>query len=289
MTHWDLTIPSYAKINLGLSVLGKRPDGYHNIHTIFQELEFHDTLYFRKHQAPVKITTDHASLPVGKKNLVWQAVRIVQQHTGCSDQVAIHLEKRIPIGAGLGGGSSNAAAVLSGMNHLFQLGLSHNELVELGSQLGSDVPFFLYGGMALATGKGEQIQPLADLSPAWVVLVNPGIHVSSGWAYKNVNLKLTNSEEIISVLQNVDNQGITGMKHALLQNVLEGPVSQKYPVIQAIKAQLLEQGAEWAMMSGSGSTVFGIFSDNASAENTRQKMERPGWLAVVTRTKQRKP
>jgi 4-diphosphocytidyl-2-C-methyl-D-erythritol kinase len=286
MTHeWDLIVPAHAKINLGLYVLGRRSDGYHEIRTIFQELEFHDTLCFRKHADKLRITTDHPSLPIGENNLVWQAVRLLSQRTSCPENVVIHIEKKIPLGAGLGGGSSNAAATLLGMNRLFQLGLPLNELAVLGAELGSDVPFFLHGGTALATGRGEHIHPLSDVSPVWVLLVNPGIHVSSGWAYKNLNLRLTNSQEIISVLPQERDIVLTGVKRTPLKNMLEEPVIRKYPVIRSIKAQLLDNGAEWAMMCGSGSTVFGIFNRKASVEKARQHMERPDWLVVVTQTK----
>lgn len=288
MTHdWDLIVPAHAKINLGLYVLGKRSDGYHDIWTIFQELEFHDTLYFRKHADKLLITTDHPSLPVGENNLVWQAVRLLSRRTSCPENVAIHLEKRIPLGAGLGGGSSNAAATLRGMNRLFQLGLPLNELAALAAELGSDVPFFLHGGTALATGRGENIHPLSDISPVWILLVNPGIQVSSGWAYKNVNLRLTNFQEIISVLPQGKDIVLTGKNRTLLHNMLEEPVIKQYPVIRSIKTQLLDEGAEWTMMCGSGSTVFGIFSRNALVEKARQHMERPDWLVIVTQTRKR--
>ena len=285
---WDLIVPAHAKINLGLYVLGKRSDGYHDIWTIFQELEFHDTLHFRKHADKLLITTDHPSLPIRENNLVWQAVRLLSQRVSCPENVTIHIKKNIPLGAGLGGGSSDAATTLLGMNHLFQLGLSPNELAEFGAELGSDVPFFLHGGTALATGRGEHIRPLSGFSPAWVLLVNPGIHISSGWSYKNLNLRLTNSQKIISVLPQGKDIVIIGAHQTPLKNLLEEPVIKKYPLIRSIKAQLLDNGAEWAMMSGSGSTVFGIFSRKASVEKARQYMERPDWLVVVTQTRMKR-
>jgi len=284
---WDLTVPAYAKLNLGLRVLGKRADGYHAIETIFQELEFHDTLHFRKRPGHFSLTTDHATLPVGERNLVWRTVQLLHQHTGCPTEFTIHLEKHIPIGAGLGGGSSDAAATLLGMNRLFRLNLSQERVSELGAQLGSDVVFFLHGGTAFASGRGEIIYPLADISPTWVVLVNPGIHISSGWAYKKLNLKLTNFQDIISVHPKFDGGHIAGLRDVCPENVLEYPVIQKYPVIREIKAALHWYGAEWTMMSGSGSTVFGIFKQKCAAEHARQCMEQPGWLVVLTRTKQR--
>lgn len=285
---YELILPSHAKINLGLYILGKRQDGYHDICTIFQELEFHDTLYFRRQSGDLAITTDHPSLPVGEENLVYRAVKLLKGSTGCSDQVTIHIKKNIPLGSGLGGGSSNAAMTLVGLNRLFQLGLSVDTLASLGSELGSDVPFFLYGGIALATGRGENIQPLPDSLKGGILLINPGIQISSGWAYKNVNLKLTNSEDLNNVLPRLRNGVITGAYRFSLKNMLEEPVIKKYPIMRSIKSQLLKYGAEWAMMSGSGSTVFGIFRNKELAEKTLRQMERPDWLMVVTGTKQRK-
>ena len=281
----DLRMPSHAKINLGLYVLGKRPDGYHDIWTIFQELEFHDVLYFTKRDAPLTLTTNHPTLPVGDENLVCRAARAFAQKTGCPTQLAIHLEKQIPLGAGLGGGSSNAAAALCGLNQLFQVGASREELAALGATLGSDVPFFLHGGTAIGTGRGEQIEPLPDLPPCWILLINPRIHVSSAWAYKNINLKLTN----FPTKNNVFSQQHNAVTDALrtLENMLEEPVISHYPIIASIKNRLLEEGAEWASMSGSGSTVFGVFKEKELAEQALRQIERPDWLLVVTSFHQR--
>lgn len=281
----DLRMPSHAKINLGLYVLGKRPDGYHDIWTIFQELEFHDVLYFTKRDAPLTLTTNHPTLPVGDENLVCRAARAFAQKTGCPTQLAIHLEKQIPLGAGLGGGSSNAAAALCGLNQLFQVGASREELAALGATLGSDVPFFLHGGTAIGTGRGEQIEPLPDLPPCWILLINPRIHVSSAWAYKNINLKLTN----FPTKNNVFLQQHNAVTDALrtLENMLEESVISHYPIIASIKNRLLEEGAEWASMSGSGSTVFGVFKEKELAEQALRQIERPDWLLVVTSFHQR--
>lgn len=282
MNAFDLMLPSYAKINLGLYVLGKRADGFHDIWTIFQELEFHDTLYFRKNSEPLRITTSHPTLSVGSDNLVHRTVQFLREHTGCSSSVHIHIEKFIPLGAGLGGGSSNAAATLRGMNCLFQLNLTTEELCTLGAQLGSDVPFFLHGGTALATGRGEQLRQLPSFPPFWVLLIFPGFEVSSGWAYKNLNLKLTNSEGKIRLLPQFNKIAITGDDHTFFINMLEEPVIKRYSIIGSIKARLLECGAEWALMSGSGSTVFGVFRDKLLAEQALHQMERPDWMMVVT-------
>ncbi len=280
---YDLCLASHAKINLGLSVLGKREDGYHEIQTIFQELAFHDTLSFRRQAGSFTLTTDSPALPTGEGNLVSQAVKLLKCRAGCPDHVAIHIEKRIPLGAGLGGGSSNAATTLIGLNRLFQMGLPQEELAGLGAELGSDVAFFLHGGTALGTGRGEQIHPLPNFPDAWVVLIYPGIHVSSAWAYKNINLKLTNSGGIIRVSRQFGTDEIAGVSFELLGNVFEEPVMRQYPIIRSIKTQLLKGGADWALMSGSGSTVFGIFHEKEVAEETLRQMKRPDWLGVVTR------
>ena len=277
---FDLVVPSYAKINLGLYVLGKRPDGYHDIWTIFQQIGFHDLLYFNKHDAPLAVTTTHPDLPGGEGNLVYRAARLLADKCGCSDRVAIHIEKRIPMGAGLGGGSSNAAAALRGMNHLFQLGLTPQELAAFGAELGSDVSYFLHGGTALGTGRGEQIERLPDLPEMPLLLIYPSIHVSSGWAYKNLNLKLT---KILlpnkgDLARNDDVAGVL----STLENMLEEPVSATYPIIDSLKSRLVEAGADVAMMSGSGSTVFGIFKEKGLAEYARQQLQRPEWQCIVT-------
>lgn len=282
MNTYDLILPSYAKINLGLYVLGKRADGFHDIWTIFQELEFHDTLYFRRSSEPLRITTTHPELAVGADNLVYRAVQLFQEYTGCPMPVHIHIEKSIPLGAGLGGGSSNAATTLRGMNRLFELHLTTEELCALGAKLGSDVPFFLYGGTAVATGRGEQLRRYPSFPPFWVLLIFPGFEVSSGWAYKNLNLKLTNSEGIISLLPQFNDIVITGDAQTPFVNMLEEPVIKKYPIIGCIKARLLHYGAEWALMSGSGSSVFGIFRDKTTAEHALQHLEQPDWMMIVT-------
>jgi len=278
---FDLVIPSLAKINLGLYVLGKRADGYHDIWTIFQQIEFHDLLYFNKHDAPLTVTTSHPDLPGGEDNLVYRAVRLLAQQYDCSDRVAIHIDKRIPMGAGLGGGSSNAAAALRGMNHLFQLDLTRKQLAEIGGILGSDVVYFLHGGTALGTGRGEQIEPLPDLPPRWLLLIYPAIHVSSGWAYKNLNLKLT--KNIPLNMRDIERkEDVAGLLFTL-ENMLEEPVSAKYPIIGELKIRLMDVGADVARMSGSGSTVFGIFKNKEFAEYARQQLQTPEWQCIVTR------
>lgn len=283
----DLIVPSYAKINLGLSIVGKRADGYHELVTLFQELQFHDTLSFSTDATALTLTSNQPELSVGADNLICRAVQALAQRTGCPTAVNIHLDKQIPLGAGLGGGSSNAAATLRGLNRLFDLRVAASDLHAIAADLGSDVPFFLFGGTALATGRGEQIQPLPDLPPRWVMLIYPGIHIASAWAYKNLKFQLTNFEAFHYEIPQYNASEITGLQYGALQNMLTAPVIEKYPIIQTITSELRAHGAEGALMSGSGSTVFGIFQEQAAAEHTLQQMERGGWLTVLTSFKQR--
>lgn len=287
MTAWDVQLAAHAKINLGLRILGKRPDGFHAIETVFQEVGFHDTLLLRQHAGDWTFTTTHPDLPTDARNLVVRAARLFQQETGRGARVAVHLEKRIPLGAGLGGGSSDAAATLRGLDRLCHTQLPQERLADMGARLGADVAFFLYGGTAVASGRGEVVRPICLADPRWVVIVHPGIHISSAWAYKNVNLKLTKSQAVNSVLSKFEAGHIAAIQKALPENALEAPVIREYPVIQDIKAALQAHGAEWALMSGSGSSVFGLFLQRQAAEDARRSLERPGWYVVVTHTYQR--
>ncbi|PID57043.1 4-(cytidine 5'-diphospho)-2-C-methyl-D-erythritol kinase [candidate division KSB3 bacterium] len=287
--NYDLALPSYAKINLGLKVLAQRPDGYHAIETIFQEIEFHDMLYFRKQPGALTLDSDHPALPLDKDNLVYKAIQLLRDHCRCPDRVHVYIQKNIPLGAGLGGGSSNAAKTLEAMNQLFDLRLSVSELAELSAKLGSDISFFHYGGTALGTGRGEEIYPLPGVPRFWILLVNPRIHVSSAWAYKNINLKLTNSHGLINVFRILKAGHITDFPFRALSNDLEGPVMERYPIVRSIKKQLCEAGAEWAMMSGSGSTVFGIFYKKEFAENALQQLQNPDWMTCLTRMRSGNP
>ena len=256
---------SYAKINLGLSVLGKRPDGYHDIATIFQQVDLFDELIFQKSVQPgIKIISNDPTLPVDASNLVHKAIAALFECAGETFGVDVMIEKKIPTGGGLGGGSSNAAMALQVVNEWLQKPLTKNELLKIGAGIGSDVPFFLLGGTAFGEGRGEILTPLFwDLS-VWICLICPGIHVSTAWAYNEMKIALTNKEKFTKfkpLFQEVS-------PHALgkLENDFEGMVFRRHPVLLNYKELLREGGAFYASMSGSGSSMFGIFLDREPAQ-----------------------
>ncbi|MBM4307754.1 MAG: 4-(cytidine 5'-diphospho)-2-C-methyl-D-erythritol kinase [Deltaproteobacteria bacterium] len=272
-------LESPAKINLRLEVLKRREDGYHEIRTIFQKISLHDTLYFfLKRKKEIRIRTDHPSLPTGRRNLVYKAIRIILDQSDYEGGVDVLIEKRIPLGAGLGGGSSNAAATLKALNELLSLNLSKKELMVKGTQIGADVPFFLFKGAAIGSGIGERLRKIT-LPRLWYLLINPDFEVSTRWSYQNFVLTKTkyhfNLHELLK-----SSRGISG----LLYNDLEGVVSARYPEIALMKEMLLSAGATGALMTGSGPTVFGLFSGEKKAtEGYKQlegKVRRRGWRII---------
>lgn len=274
-----LILESPAKVNLGLEILGKREDGYHELRTIFQKINLCDTLCFSlKKEKGIFITTDHPNLSVGRTNLVYQAVRSILKRSDYKGGVHIAIEKRIPLGAGLGGGSSNAATTLKAMNQLLKMGLSQKDLMGMGLEIGADVPFFLFEGAAIGSGIGERLKRI-ELPPLWYVLIYPNFEVSTRWAYQNFvltknrfhpNLQgfLRDPKEISSVLR----------------NDLEGVVSKEYPQIGLMKRILCAAGALGTLMTGSGPTVFGVFSEKGAALKAYRKVKNivrtEGWIVL---------
>lgn len=250
---------SPAKINIGLRVLGKRRDGYHNIETIFHEVKIFDEIEMEVSDE-VEFETNSKEIPIGTDNLCLKAVRIFFESFGIHSGVRIYLKKIIPIGAGLGGGSSNSAAVLKGLNILFDVGADEDLLCELGSLIGSDVPFFIKGGTAYATGRGEIIEKIQIEVPYKVVLVYPNIQISTSWAYENLKLKNHEGEENLKkiFIENIDK---LEKLRKLVENDFEELVFSHYPQVKEIKSKLYELGSVFSLMSGSGSAVFGFFSE----------------------------
>jgi 4-diphosphocytidyl-2-C-methyl-D-erythritol kinase len=269
-------IESPAKVNLRLEVLRKREDGYHEIRTLFQKISLHDTLHFSLNRRKgVRIRTDHVGLPTGRKNLVYHAARSMLDRSNYGGGIDIHIEKRIPLGAGLGGGSSNAAAALKALNELLNANLSQKELMVLGEQIGADVPFFLLEGSAIGSGIGERLRKIT-LPRLCYLLLNPGFEVSARWAYQNFVLTKTKYHFNLHGLLK-SSMRISG----LLYNDLEGVVSAKYQEIALMKEMLLSAGATGALMTGSGPTVFGLFSGEKKAKDAYERLERKvrgrGW------------
>ncbi|MCE1188881.1 MAG: 4-(cytidine 5'-diphospho)-2-C-methyl-D-erythritol kinase [Ignavibacteria bacterium] len=253
-----ITIKSHAKINLGLHVVRKREDGFHDIETIFYPVGLHDTITFEKSEV-YKLETNIADFTADpSSNLVTKAVKILERESGTLLPVHINLEKHIPMGAGLGGGSSNAAVTLLSLNEIYSLGFSNSQLHKFALELGSDVPYFLRLKPAYAVSRGEVLTYLDIDIPLHCLLVNPGIHVATKWAYANV----TPSQPRKSLKECVTERGIDLKSEAQwLTNDFENPVFTAYPEIAELKHRLLEAGAEFALMSGSGSTMYGFFKD----------------------------
>lgn len=251
---------SPSKINIGLYVTEKRDDGYHNIQTIFYPIKLSDTIRITKASSN-SFTSNDLELQQHSSNLIIRAKQVIEAEIGYNLSCDIHLQKNIPIGAGLGGGSSNAATTLILLNELFNLKLSEETLKRLSINLGSDVPFFLNSVPSMGTSRGEKLTPINIRIDDPLVLINPGINVSTKWAYENIV-----PDKKHSILKIVENKSFNEYLN-LLSNDFEIPVFKKYPVIKEIKDLLLSKGAYYAAMSGSGSTVFGIFSDLAKANN----------------------
>jgi len=254
-----ITINANAKINLTLDILGKRADGYHEVAMIMQSVGLFDTLRFTEiFQPGIKLTVNVPGLRADGTNLVWKAAQLILDTYHINKGVHIELTKRIPIAAGLAGGSADAAAVLRGLSSLFLLHLSDDVLCELGAKLGSDVPFCIMGGTMLATGRGEVLERLPDMPVCGVVLVKPSVSVSTAWAYKNYDAKGTANHPDNESLQKYLSEGSLQGISKLLCNVLESVTIEKYEEILDYKKYMCQYGAMASLMSGSGPTVFGL-------------------------------
>ena len=278
-----LRVRSFAKINLALAVLGKRPDGFHEIRTVFQSIDLHDELEFHE-SAGLQLECESLPDLPAEQNLAWKAAEALSRHAGSSRGVRILLKKNIPPGAGLGGGSSNAAAALLGLCRLWNLEVPRLELTSLAAGLGSDVPFFLEGGTALGIGRGEEIYPLPPTASAPLIVVYPGVHVSTAEAYRSLNLRLT-SREATHKIQSLCGRLSDGLDFlAGIFNDFETSILPAYPAILEAKNFLIHRGAAAAMLSGSGSSVFGFFLDEESAF-AAARAERPAdWRVLPAKT-----
>ena len=251
-----------AKINLGLHIHKKRDDGFHELETLFQMVAWFDEMEMEETSEKVELICNTPGVPNNENNLVIKAVRLIQNlfPKKCGG-VKIKLKKNIPFGAGLGGGSGNAAGALLALNHLWNLNLSRDEFIEMASKLGSDVPFFLMSPCARGRGKGEILQPIKNPISFYTLMVYPGFPIATPWVYGNLKLKLTKAENNISILTNFLMRSEFAQLGAALYNDLELVVIKRYPEILEIKNELLNLGAGGALLSGSGSTVFGIFDN----------------------------
>jgi 4-diphosphocytidyl-2-C-methyl-D-erythritol kinase len=256
-----MRIKSFAKINLGLEVLGKREDGFHEIRTLFQAIDFFDVLEFREipgDKIALLGSTDNISW--GEDNLVHRAAAMLKEKTGWSRGVEIHVEKNIPAGGGLGGGSSNAAITLYALNRFWNLGFTPAELSRMGMRLGSDVPYFLRGGLCLGSGRGERITEKEDLPAYSCLLFPPDVFISTAEVYQNLGISLTSKGKVSKISRFLDNRNLYE-----LENDLEETVFTLFPQIKARKNLMRSLGAGLSAVSGSGSAVFGLFPDKEKA------------------------
>ena len=279
----ELRINSFAKINLALAVLGRRPDGYHNIETVFQTIDISDELCFRP-SAEISLSCEGLPGVSEKNNIVWKAAVTLAKRTGERRGVAITLQKKIPSGAGLGGGSGNAAAALMGLRRFWNSDISDADLHAIALTLGSDVPFFLMGGAALGRGRGEVLAALPDFQPKHLVVIFPGVSVSTASAYRALNLGLTFSESdtrIYNLLGLAENESSW---QAGIFNDFETAILPVYPEIAEAKNFLEKREATVTLMSGSGSSVFGFFLSEESARAAVSAVSQAGWRAFPART-----
>jgi 4-diphosphocytidyl-2-C-methyl-D-erythritol kinase len=267
----SLTVKAPAKINLFLKVLNRRSDGYHDIESAMLKIALFDRLHFSRQGKNISLTCPGSKVPTGPENLVYRAAEAFFSATGKTPGIRIVLEKNIPVAAGLGGGSSDAAATLNGLNRFLGADLKLNQLLDIGLGLGADVPFFVHHySSALATGIGECLQEIEPLSDSWIVLVNPGFPLSTKWAYENFPLTSKSNQYIFARVQNGsgNSQVVSPGMIEELGNDLETVSVSRYPEIEDIKKELKKNGAAAALMSGSGPTVFGLFHNKDKAQNS---------------------
>ena len=265
----QVTVCAPAKINLVLRILDRRPDGYHNVWSLMQTVKLEDKLSIsinHSHSA-INVCCDDPSLKTDRSNLVYRAAAAVLEQRGQAVGLDIALAKRIPMGAGLGGGSSDAAATIIGLNRILQLEWSLKKMAQVGQTLGSDVPFFFFAPSATVSGRGEKVTPVRMMESRWVVLVNPSFPVETKWAYQQLSQSRTGVTPMSHSQAALDTEAVLSWKQVreAAENDFETPVFHAYPLLRDIKQQLTAAGAEVALLSGSGATVFGIFPDEAGA------------------------
>ncbi len=277
----SITLKAPAKVNYRLDVLSRRPDGYHELRMIMQRVDLCDEISITVSDTPgVSVFCGKEGVPDGPGNIAWRAADALLQRSGRQEGLVIRIDKRIPVAAGLGGGSSDGATVLMGVNELLGLGYSEQELMAIGVTLGADVPFFIFQRPALAEGIGDRLTPLERTPDVWIVLVNPNIHVSTAWVYQN--LQLTGVVERAKLSSFIGD--VTELS-ALLANDLEAVTIGRFPIIEEIKEQLVAAGAISSMMSGSGPTVFGLFNGEAEARRAADELaRREGWFTAAVQT-----
>ncbi|HET9362053.1 MAG TPA: 4-(cytidine 5'-diphospho)-2-C-methyl-D-erythritol kinase [Vicinamibacterales bacterium] len=279
-----ITVRAHAKINLDLRVLGMRPDGFHELRTVFQAVALHDSVECIPRRGPLAIECEMAGVPLDRSNLAWRAAEALWRalrRDGEVRDILIRLHKRIPLQGGLGGGSTDAAATLLALCRAWRVPVRANQLVDVASVLGADVPFFLSGGTALGLGRGDEIYPLADLPRHWVVLLVPGFGVATADAYEWYDAERDPTRgPMVREAQYVP--GPWPSRAAQMINDLEAPIARHHPEIEQMKTALRRAGALAAAMSGSGATVFGLFQKRSEAASAVARLSASGWGVILT-------
>lgn len=282
-----ITLDAYGKINLSLDVLERQSDGYHKLKMIMQEIALKDVITIREvsgNDGRIKLTSNNTKVPTDETNIVHKAITLLSEKFNIDKNIEVYIEKNIPISAGLAGGSTDAAAVLKGLNEIWSLKLSQEELMDLGLVLGADVPFCIIGGTALSEGIGEKLTPLKPFKDKLILLANPGVSVSTGHVYKSLdleNLKVRpDIEKILSYIENDDTRSLAKD----MENVLESVTIGVYPRIEKLKVEMKNCGALGSLMSGSGATVFGIFDDMEKLKKCKARLEKDLETVIATRT-----
>ncbi len=276
----SLTLKAPAKINLYLDILGRRKDNYHQIESVIQSISLYDTLHFDKIKREIEIICDHPFISNKENNLIYKAAQLFFNLTNLAPGVKITVQKKIPIGAGLGGGSSDAATTLLGLNLFFKTKIPLFDFMKCSSQIGADVPFCLRKGTALIRGIGNEVYPLPSLEEGWIVLVYPDIHISTAWVYERISRKLTNKNlktklNIPDLIKRTKSKKLHAMGD-LLYNKLEEVVIKEFPLIKTIKEKFRKNGAKNILMSGSGSTLFTLVENAKDANKMADYMRSSG-------------
>ncbi|MGH2453150.1 MAG: 4-(cytidine 5'-diphospho)-2-C-methyl-D-erythritol kinase [bacterium] len=281
----ELHLNAYAKINLALNVLAPRDDGYHDVETVLHTIDLHDAVTLREREEGIEVRTDSPEVPQDARNLVVRAAQVLRDTFGVQRGVEIEIRKGIPVASGLGGGSSDAAITLMGLVQMWKIRLNGRGLLSLAASLGSDVPFFLEGGAALARGRGDRVSWLPPLPTTWVVLARPRVEVSTAWAYGNLDLpSLTTRPEPGAMVEAMRREDLPAVGR-LLGNVFEGLLTRTHPAVGDLKRRILAGEAYGASLSGTGPTVFGLMANEAAARKTAEDLAAlPDVEVLVSRT-----
>lgn len=281
----ELHLNAYGKVNLALNVLGPRDDGYHEVETVLHTIDLHDAVTLREREEGIEVRTDSPAVPQDARNMVVKAAQVLRDTFGVQRGVEIEIRKGIPVASGLGGGSSDAAITLMGLVQMWKIRLNGRGLLSLAASLGSDVPFFLEGGAALARGRGERVSWLPTLPTTWMVLARPRVEVSTAWAYGNLDLSSVGSRpDATAVVEAMRREDLPGVGR-LLGNVFEDLLVRTHPVVGDLKRRILAGEAYGAALSGTGPTVFGLMANEAAARKTAEDLSAlPDVEVLVSRT-----